>query len=83
MADKWPKRNVGIGDIDCGGPSNDRDIIPSLGFSPMGMRLVKGRVAVERSPDVTPGSVILRPFGRRAEVHLAPTDKLAGSAEER
>src|SRR6266581_2342268 len=82
-ADKWPKRSVGMGGIDCGGPSNDREIIPALGFSPTGMRSVKGGVAVERSPDVTPGSIILRPFRRSAEVHLVPTDKLAGSAEER
>ena len=72
-----------MGYIDCGGPSNDRDIIPILGFSPMGMRPVKGGVAVECSPDVTPGSIILHPFRRSTKVHLAPTDKPASSAEER
>jgi len=49
----------------------------------MGMRSVKGGVAVERSPDITPGSVILCPFRRNAAVHLVPTDKLASSAKER
>ena len=49
----------------------------------MGMRSVKGRGEVERSPDITPGSIILCLFRRSAVVHLAPTDKLAGSTEER
>ena len=36
------KRSIRIGGIDCEGPSNDREIIPRQGFSPVGMRLVKG-----------------------------------------
>jgi len=76
------KRSVGMGGINCGDPSNDRDIIPRRGFSPVGMRSVKGGVTVERSPDVTPGGVILSPFRRSAEVHLVPTNKLASSAEK-
>jgi len=71
-----------MGDIECGGPSDEREIIPMLGFSPMGMRSVKGGVAVEHGMDVTPGRIILSPFRRSAEVYLAPTNKLASSAKK-
>jgi len=82
-AKEWPKRSVRMEYIDCGGPSDDRAIKPMLGLSPTGMRAVKRGGEVRRSPDITPGRVILHPFfGRSAAVHLAPTDKLAGSAKE-
>ena len=68
-------------DIDCGGPSDEREIA-WLGFSLVQVRLVKRGVAVECSPDITPGSVVLCPFRRSTEVHLVPTDKPAGSAKE-
>jgi len=74
------KRSVRMGGIDCGGSSDDREIITVLGFSPLQIRSVERGVTVERSPDVTPSSIILGPFRRSAEVHLAPTDKLASGA---
>jgi len=80
-AGKWPKRSMRMGDIDCGGLSDDREIT-WLGFSLAWVRLVKGGVAVERSPDVTSSSIVLCPFRRSAKVHLAPTNKPAGSAKE-